>query len=56
MNKGSSKIEDRHRFCSGFKDTHKEIALSNETSAFTEYTNMDIWVIGTSNQLFIRDS
>ena len=37
-----------------FKDTHKEKAQSNETPAFTKSTNMGIWVVGTTNQLFIR--
>ena len=38
------------------KDTHIEMAPSNETPAFTKRTNMGIWVVGTSNQLFIRGS
>ena len=38
------------------KDTHSEKAPSNETPAFTKSTNMGIWVVGTSNQLFIRGS
>ena len=33
-----------------------EKAQSNKTPAFTERTNMGIWVVGTSNQLFIKDS
>ena len=37
-------------------DTHREKAPLNKTSALTESTNMDIWVVGTSNQLFIRGS
>ena len=28
----------------------------NKTPALTKSTNMDIWVVGTSNQLFTRDS
>ena len=39
-----------------FKDTHREKALSNKTTAFTTSMNMDIWVVGTSHQLFIRGS
>ena len=39
-----------------FKDTHREKAPSNETTALTKSTNMDIWVIGTTNQLFVRGS
>ena len=38
------------------KDTHREKAPSNKTLALTKSTNMDIWVVGTSNQLFIRGS
>ena len=29
---------------------------SNETPALTKSMNMDIWVVGKSNQLFIRGS
>ena len=39
-----------------FKDTHREKASSNETPALTKSTNMDIWVFGTTNQLFIKGS
>ena len=39
-----------------FKDTHKEKAPPNETPALTKSTNMGIWVVGTTNQLFIRGS
>ena len=39
-----------------FKHTHREKAPWNETLAFTESMNMDIWVAGTSKQLFIRSS
>ena len=38
--------------CNYFKDTHKEKAQSNKTLAHTESTNMGIWVVDTSNQLF----
>ena len=41
-------------FC--LKDTHREKAPSNKTPALYKSMNMDIWVVGTSNQLFIRDS
>ena len=35
-----------------FKDTHREKALSKgKTPALTKSTNMDIWVVGTTNQL-----
>ena len=39
-----------------FKDTHKEKTPSNKTPALTKGTNMGIWVVCTSNQLFIRGS
>ena len=38
------------------KDTHVEKAPSNKTPALTESTNMSIWVVGRTNQLFIRGS
>ena len=31
-------------------------ASSNKISALTKSMNMDIWVVGTMNQLFIRGS
>ena len=33
-------------------DTHREPL--NETLALAKGTNVDIWVVGTSSQLFIR--
>ena len=39
-----------------FKDTYREKTPSKKNSALTKSTNIDIWVIGTSNQLFIRGS
>ena len=38
------------------KDTHREKAPSNETPVLAKGTNMDIWVVGATNQLFIRGS
>ena len=38
------------------KDTHRENAPSNKTPALTKSTNMGIWVVGTSSQLFLRGS
>ena len=38
------------------KDTHREKAPSNKTPALTKSTNMNIWLVGTSNQLFKTDS
>ena len=32
-----------------FKDTHRKKAPSNKTPALTKSTNIDIWVVGTSN-------
>ena len=39
-----------------FKDTYREKAPSNKTPELTKITDMGIWVIGTSDQLFIRGS
>ena len=39
-----------------FKDTHREKAPSDKTLTLTESTNMGIWVVGTTNQFFIRGS
>ena len=39
-----------------FKDTHREKPPSNKTPALAESMNVDIWVVDTLNQLFIRDS
>ena len=36
------------------KVIHREKAPSNKTPAITKSTHMGIWVVGTSNQLFIR--
>ena len=33
-----------------------EKAPQNKTAALTKSMNMDIWVVGTSNQLFTKDS
>ena len=38
------------------KDTHREKAPSNKTPALRKSTNVGIWVVGTSNQLFVRGS
>ena len=37
-------------------DRHREKAPSNKTPAFPQSMNIDIWVVSTSNQLFIRGS
>ena len=45
------------KICFYFQDTHRKKTLSNETPALTNSMNMEIWVVGTSNQLFnIRGS
>ena len=36
------------------KDRHRQKAPSNKTPALSESMNMDIWVVGTSNQLYKR--
>ena len=38
------------------KDIHREKAPSNKTPALTKSTNMGIWIVGISNQFFIRGS
>ena len=43
-------------FWSYVKDTHREKAPSNETPTLSKSINMDIWVVDTSNQLFIKGS
>ena len=39
-----------------YKDTHREKDSSKRTPALTKSMNMNIWVVGTSNQLFITCS
>ena len=38
------------------KDTHRVKAPSNKTPEITKSINMNIWVVGTSNQLVIKGS
>ena len=38
------------------KNTHREKAPSNKIPTYSKIMNMDIWVVGTSNQLFIPGS
>ena len=38
------------------KDNHREKAPSNVTPALTKSTNIGIWFVGTTNQLFMRGS
>ena len=37
-------------------DTHREKGLLNKNSALTKSMNIDIYLVGTSNQLFLRSS
>ena len=39
-----------------FKDTYREKVPSNKTQALTKGMNMEIWLVGTSDQLFLRGS
>ena len=39
-----------------FKDTYREKASSNQTPTLSKSMNIDTWVVGSSNQLFIRSS
>ena len=34
------------------RDTHREKASKNKTPTLLKSMNVDIWVVGTSNQLF----
>ena len=38
------------------KDTHREKATSNKIPPLPKSMKMDIWLLGTSSQLFIRGS
>ena len=51
MKKSSYKILD-----TSIKDTHREKTPSNKTPALRKSTNMEVWAVGTLNQLFIRGS
>ena len=51
----------RGKYCIKFfflilKDTQMEKAPSNKTPALTKSSNMGIFVVGISNQLFLRGS
>ena len=39
-----------------FKDTYREKVPSNKTQTLTKGMNMEIWLVGTSDQLFLRGS
>ena len=51
MKKSSYKILD-----TSIKDTHREKTPSNKTPPLRKSTNMEVWAVGTLNQLFIRGS
>ena len=38
------------------KDTHRKKAPSNKTPGLTKSMSMDIWVVGTSDQLSVKGS
>ena len=38
------------------KDTHRDKATSNKTPTLTKSLNISIWVVGTSNKLFVSGS
>ena len=38
------------------KDSHREKASPNKNPALAKSSNTGIWVVGTSNQLFLRGS
>ena len=40
--------------CEIVKGTNREKAPSNKTPALMESMNMDIWILGTLNQLFAK--
>ena len=50
---GFGTLKSLHTFEQLIKNTHREKAPSNKTPTLTKNINMDICVVGTSNQLFI---
>ena len=52
------KYINSHLLCirSRLKDTRREEAPPNNTPALTESSDMGIWVVDTSNQLYTRES
>ena len=50
------KVNLQKRKVSYIKDTHKEKAPSSKTPVLTKNMNMNIWVVSTSKQLFLRGS
>ena len=43
-------------FETNVKDTHMEKVPSNKAPVLTKSTNMGIWIVGKSNQVFLRGS
>ena len=54
LTKGQDKNLNILRTKRAFKDTHREKAPPNKTPTLSKSMNMDMSVVGTSNQLFIR--
>ena len=48
-----TKFFEQFQYC---KDIHREKSPSNNTPAITKSMNMDSQLVGTSNQLFVKDS
>ena len=48
--------QSRNRISKTFLVLHREKAPSNKTLWFSKSMNMDIWIVGTSNQHFLRGS
>ena len=49
-----TELRKKQFFLSIAKDTRRKKTPINKIPVLTKSMNMDIWVVGTSNQLFIR--
>ena len=47
---------DKYPYEKLFKDTHRKNTPSDKTLMLSKSMNMNIWMIGATNQLFIRSS
>ena len=56
LNRVSTKAYPKILIFSNVDDTHWEKAPWNKPPAIAKSMNMGIWVVGTSNQLFLRGS
>ena len=56
MNRESTKSYLKTLAFSNVEDTHWEKAPSNKPPALAKSMNIGIWVVGASNQLFLRGS